>query len=141
MNLSPSDIQRIEKQFDHFCKLVLSNESKDIKRHCVYQIQNEKCFCELTPDEEKQLYVEDKYAIFDMEMPVLNFIVHIHNELLYEAILALAEQKRNILILHYWLDMTDQQIAEELHLPRSTVNCVRTSSIKKLRKLMEVQKL
>ena len=131
MDLSPSDMQRIEKQFDCFCKVVLSNEAKDIKRRCDYRMQNEKYFCELTSDEEKQLYVEDEYEIFSMELIVLDFIVHIHNELLYEALSALPEYKLNIVILSYWFNMTDQQIADLLHFPRTTVNSMRTSVFSK----------
>jgi RNA polymerase sigma factor (sigma-70 family) len=139
VDLSPSDMQRIEQQFDHFCKIVLSNEAKDMKKLLDYRLKHEKCFSELTPEEEKQLYKEDKYEIFDWELPAFDFTIHIHNELLYEALSSLPESKRNVVVLSYWFGLSDKQIAKQLHLPRTTASHIRTSSIGKLKKLMEVK--
>jgi RNA polymerase sigma factor (sigma-70 family) len=141
MDLSSSDIQRIEKQFDHFCKVVLSNEAKDAKRQFNYQRQHEVSLCELSPDEERQLYVQDEYPVFEENILVSDFTIHIHNEQLYGAFLALPERKRNIIVLYFWLGMTDQEIATELHLPRSTINSIRLNTIRKLKKLMEAKEV
>lgn len=61
MEIPPSMQERIEKQFDHFCKTVLKNEARDIWRHNQILWQKEKPFSELTTEEFNQLLSFDKY--------------------------------------------------------------------------------
>lgn len=137
MGLSLSDEQRIEEQFDHFCKKVISNEMKDIRRHNKYLLRKEKILSELTQEDLGQLIVIDKYHGINSKIEAAGFLLEIENELLFEAISILSEKKRNIILLSYWLDMTDEDISHYLRMVRRTVSYMRTSSLKQLKKLME----
>jgi RNA polymerase sigma factor (sigma-70 family) len=136
MGFTPAYAAEKEKQFDRFCQLVLINELKDIRKYDSYLLQHEKTFSELTPDEESQLFALDKYNLGD-QIDVDEFSFEIENELLFRALEALPEKKRNIVLLSYFLDMTDKEIANRLELMRWTVSNFRTSSLKLLKQQME----
>ena len=55
-----------------------------------------------------------------------------------DALSALPASKRDIVLLAYFLDMTDQEIADKLNLVRSTVQYRRASSLKEMKQRMEV---
>jgi len=137
MNLSPTDIQRIEKQFDHFCKKVIANEGKDILNHFNYVFKNEKPINSLSTKESNELFVTDNYDFFFGKITVLDFVVEIQNDLLYEALHSLKEHRRDVVLLSFWIGMPDAEIAQIIKLPRSTVNHMKTSSLKQLKKYLE----
>ena len=137
MEFSSSDKQRIQKQFDHFCKKTITNEMKDIKRHHYYLQQKEKLFSELSPVELDQLYSMDKYSCTGLEIRVAGFLLYIENELLFEAINTLPRNKRNVILLSYWCEMTDEAISRRLNLVRRTVSYMRNSSLKQLKEYIE----
>ena len=137
MKLSPSDKQRIEKQFDHFCKVVLKNEKKDICKHNKYLLVNEKAFSELTYDELNQLYSLDDYSDICFRIIVLGFEISIEDERLFKAIKALPEKRKTIILLSYWLGMTDKEISRTLKLVRRTVSYMRINALKQLKQYLE----
>ena len=53
--------------------------------------------------------------------------------------LSLSGRKRQIILLAYFLDWTDQQIGERFHVVRSTVQAARTKALKEMRDLLEKQ--
>ena len=52
--------------------------------------------------------------------------------------MVLPDDRRDIVLLAYFLDMTDREIAEKLDMVRRTVQYKRTQSLKELKKEMEV---
>lgn len=68
---------------------------------------------------------------------VLEYDIGIKDELLGEALSNLTDEKRDIILLSYFLDMTDKEIAEALHLVRSTVQYKRTTALKELKRRLE----
>lgn len=135
----PSELKdRIECQFDAYCKRTLSNAIKDAYRKKTLRQDNEVSFDKVSKKELNHFTVNDTYDILTNYITVLNFTVEIEHDILYEALLALKQKNRNIVILRYWLDMTDREIAELLKLSKSTVNETRIRTVEKLKKIMEV---
>jgi len=64
--------------------------------------------------------------------------VAINNEQLADALAALPDDRRDIVLLAYFLDMSDQEIADKLNLVRSTVQYRRVSSLKEMKQRLEV---
>ncbi len=92
-------------------------------------------FSDLSPEEESQLYTVDKP--FESEKDDNSFSVggnRITPELLVS--LHIAERKRNAVILYYFHDMSDADIAKLYNIPRSTVQHRRTSSFSSLKKFL-----
>ena len=137
MRLSLSDKERIEMQFDHYCKVVMVNEMKNIKKHNSFLLCNEKMFSELSQEEYNELCSVDKYHILTDVISAAGFLLEIDNELLFEAINRLSEQKQKIIMLKYWLGMNDKEISNELKIMRRTVCYMRKNSLKQLREYLE----
>lgn len=140
MPLSFSDKQRIEKQFDYFCKKLMKNEKKDIDKHNAYVASNEKLFSNLNIQELNQLYSFDNYEITKEKISILGQEIEIVNNQLYDAIQALSEVKQKIILLSYWLEMTDKEIAQVLNIVRRTVCYLRQSTLKRIKQHMENNK-
>ncbi len=109
---------------------------KDIRQHESYLLEHEKAFSELTPNEMNQLYSIDKYNLGG-QLAAAGFVFEIENETLLEAINTLPDIKRDIVILSYWLNMTDKEISSFLHLVHWTVSYMRSSALKLLKKYLE----
>ena len=63
--------------------------------------------------------------------------VGVEDDLLSEALRELPDKKREILLLFYFMDMSDSEIADLLKLNRSTVYRHRTSGLALIKKFME----
>ncbi|MFR0077731.1 MAG: sigma factor-like helix-turn-helix DNA-binding protein [Blautia sp.] len=77
-------------------------------------------------DLEEQIY----FQIMDMDVPVKDAEIA-------AALKRLPEKKRMIILMAYFLDMTEQEIAEYLHLVQSTVHYHKADSLRLLREIME----
>lgn len=86
----------------------------------------------LTISCEKCKYSSD-YTAFN----VLGMEVQISDDQLSKALKCLPERKRNIILLSYFMDMSDAEIGELMNVVRSTVYRHRTSTLEEIRKMME----
>ena len=138
MEQSSSEKQlRIRKQFDSFCKTLLKNEMIDYERERSYRLKHEISFSELSQKELSQMANEDKYIVESEVFRVLDYDVEVKDELIGEALKCLSEKKRNVILLSFFLNMTDTEIANQMNLVRSTIHHHRISSLQTLKKIME----
>ena len=93
---------------------------------------------ELSEERVRQMYVLDRYPSEQIHFHVQGYNVTIENENLANALMVLSGDKRDIVLLAYFLDMTDQEIADTLDMVRRTVQYKRARSLKELEKEMEV---
>ena len=68
---------------------------------------------------------------------VLGYDIEVKDALIAEALQTLTEKKRNVVLLSYFMDMSDADIAREMNLVRSTINEHRRRSLELMRKNME----
>ena len=136
MELSSSQKERIEHQFDSFCKRLLKNEAKDCRRNLQFRGVHEVLFSEMSKREIDELMTMDKYESDMYKFLAYGFEVEIESDLLAEALSALPIKSRDILLLSYFLDMSDVEIANVLDMARSTVQYMRSASLNKLKKYM-----
>ena len=68
---------------------------------------------------------------------VLDYDVVVKDELISEALKTLPEKKRNVILLSFFMDMSDTEIAKQMNLVRSTIHHHRVSSLRTLKKVME----
>ena len=127
---------QIRCTFNGFCKSVLKNEAIDAIRESNTRRKREVVFSDLTPHEENQLYTCDKY--FEGEEQGFQVAGRlITAKLLADALHTLPEEKRQAVLLYYFFDMTDVEIAELMKIPRSTAQYRRTSSFELLKRYLE----
>ena len=124
-------------QFDSLCKKVLREYSRDIERQRKRRNEKEVIFSGMSETEMADLYVEDEYPSDNAWFCVLGYQIEIQNELLADAIASLSEEMRDILLLSYFLEMNDVEIAELMNMIRRTVQRRRCSSLEMIREQME----
>lgn len=129
---------KIRCEFNAYCKQVLRNELKDALRGRKRRSWHEVNFSGLTPHEENQLYTVDKYFDgTDKEETFCAGGLEISGKLLADALHTLPEKKCQAVLLYYFFGMSDVEIAEEMKIPRSTIQYRRTSSFQLLKRYLE----
>ena len=127
MELTPSQKKTVRHQFDSFCRKVLREEARDYERHIAWRSDHEVSLSELSEEQERQMYVLDEYPSEQTHFRVQGYDVVIEKD-----------DKRDIVLLAFFLDMADQEIADKLDMVRRTVQYKRAQSLKELKKEMEV---
>ena len=130
--MKPHNVLGKQRAFDYFCKKVIKNEVRDFYNE--YKRLRETPFSELSAREMEQLYTNDEYFAAEQIFTVLGQEIIVNNERIAEALRNLPERKRDIIILSYFLEMTDREIGEKLNLIRNTVQYQRKSTLQLLKK-------
>lgn len=68
-----------------------------------------------------------------MDFYVLGFVIHISNEQLGNALKKLSERQRNVILMFYFLDMSDVEIAKLIQISRSAVYRNRKNALNNLK--------
>ena len=84
-----------------------------------------------------QLYTEDKYFVSEQIFNVLGLNVIVTDDVIAEALQSLPERKRDIILLSYFLELSDREIGDKLKMLRSTVQYQRTSTLQQLKNFMK----
>ncbi|MDU2157753.1 sigma factor-like helix-turn-helix DNA-binding protein [Clostridium sp.] len=128
------DKKTVEHQFDSLCKKAMYLEAKSCKRENARRFEKTK----LSSFDEPSEHIYHCHFPFDYNVILYNgkkFLFR--NDDLYEAMGHLQEEKRNIILLFYFLEMTDDEIAKALKRIRRTINYKRNRALKELRNYME----
>ena len=136
--MKPSSFQTtIENQFDYICKRAMEDERKNYMLYLSRIAKREVSFSDVGDYLVSQFATTDNYST-DFHICTLNGLsVGVENDLLSEALRELPDKKREILLLFYFMDMSDSEIADLLKLNRSTVYRHRTSGLALIKKFME----
>lgn len=138
MKLSPYQKKTVRHQFDSLCRKVLRDESRNYKKQLARRAEKKANFSGLSEVELNQLYVMDEYPSDSTYFDVLDYQIAVKDGRLAEALAALPSKKRDVILLSYFLDMTDTEIAEKLEVVGSTIHRRRTSSLEELKLRLEV---
>ena len=127
----------IEHQFDSFCKTVMRNFARDI--YDENKRRNERLISleALTMAELSQLSIFDDYDSNYIIMASYNYDIRIEDVLIAQAIGQLTKRKQDIILLSFFLSMTNADIATLMELAESTVHYHKTNALKELKELME----
>ena len=71
------------------------------------------------------------------QLTVFEFEIEITNDLLEEALKHLTKRKRDVILLSFFEEMSDVEIAKKMKLVRSTVNEHKKRSLEILKELMK----
>lgn len=118
----------IQHQFDAYCKKVIRNEAKNIRKRNSRIYENEKPLDYLNESEYQQNHFaeQDVYILYGME-------ILISDQRLSEMIDDLSEKKRKIVLLYYFAGFTDEEIAKILNMSTSGVWYQRNKAIKQMK--------
>lgn len=137
MKLTESQKKAIQRQFDCFCKKVLREEARDYIRSIKRLAEKETPFSDLSEAQAAELSCLDDYPSNLSFFVVRGHVVTVRDDRLATAIAALSIERQEIILLSYFLDMPDREIAERLDMVRSTVQYKRKNALKEIKKKME----
>ena len=129
--------ERLVKSFDVFCRKVIRNAAIDIYRELERQREREKSFSDLSEDELESLSVTDTYDLYTKEYDILGETVIVRDIDLGEALQYIQPQIRNIVLMRYFLDMSNTEIADKLNISNSTVAYRLEAALKQLKEQMK----
>ena len=129
--------EHIQHSFDRYCKKVLKEEAIDIQRVLRRRSEREVTFSSMSERELAELAVMDEYFKDAYVFDVHGESVGVTDCDLAEALSELPADRRDIVLMSFFFDMTDREIAELLNMARRTVAYKRTSSLQELKKLLE----
>lgn len=122
--------------FDSYCKKAIKHEALNAYRQIRYRQKCEITFSELPEEAMEQLAAYDRYPWEYTAFPLEGDVILIEDDRLAEALNALPQENRDILLMYWFLDMADREIAERMHMARRTVNTRRLKSYRLLKELM-----
>ena len=126
-----------ETTFDAFCKRVIKNEGKNARREISRRESHEITFSALPDAVVAQLSSTDSYDMGSATFQIGKDTVTIKDAALAQAISALPEHWRNVILLFYFLDKTDKQISTALNLTPDAVYYRRKNSLSELKKALK----
>ena len=84
--------------------------------------------------------VKSSFKTTVLKFKTCEYDVKVKSSLLAEALNALTDRKREVILLSYFMEMSDAAIARKMNLVRSTVHEHRTRSLELLKQIMEENK-
>lgn len=136
--MKPSSFEgAIRLQFDCLARKVVGRTVKNYDRELGRRARRETPFFDLSEMELNQIGVMDEYCVEFTSFDVFGSEVHIYDERLCEAIKELTESRRNILLMSYFLEMTDAEIAEVMEMERFSVCRNRLHTLKLIKDIYE----
>lgn len=135
--MKDSNELRIQNQFGGFCTRVLKNEANRIRKEYSKQRDSEKSWDDLSQNELEQSAVTDRYFMDEHIFEVQGIPVVVTGDILAEAIAQLPEGKRDVILLSFFLGMSDREISQRLHVVHQTVSKRRLVSLIELRNYLE----
>lgn len=128
----------LEQSLDSFIKTVARNKSIDILREYARQADREARLSDLSPSEiGKHASVTDSYRLYSKPYKVCNYVIQVSDPVVGEALQYLTPQRREVILLYYFLELTDVEIGRLLHIDNTTAQYRRRSALKQLKKLVE----
>lgn len=128
----PEKQLQIENQFDAFCKKVLKNALKDYYRQMNVVASHEIEFSSMPMPSLLAIYTVDEYNLSSCVL-VGEYTIRIHDERIEKAVLKLEKRCRDVILLSFWQEMNDREIAQVLGIPRRTVQYLRQKALNKLK--------
>ena len=110
-----SEERRIQNQFGAFCTRVLKNEALRIEAEYSRTSDREKPFNDLSENDIVQMKSIDKYFENSHVFEVRGIPVVVVGDLLAKALSELSKEKQEIILLCYFLDVSDREQRERTH--------------------------
>ena len=129
-----------EQTFDAFCKAVIRNESINIHRQLAAQADKEIQLSALSEQEMGTLCTEDSYSLYCRTYFVKGIPINVFDQTLGDVLQYLTPQRRDVILLYFFLGYSDSEIACILHISNTTVKGRRNAALRRLRELLEEMK-
>ncbi|EGO6638216.1 sigma-70 family RNA polymerase sigma factor [Enterococcus faecalis] len=131
----------IRLQFDTLVKIVIDRTVKNYLKELYRREKKEALFCEIPEIVIESFAIYDNYELDVTVFDVYGMEARVSGEELCKALRQLSEVKRNTLLMFYFLDMSDMEIAELLQISRVGVFKNRHTALEKMKELLSKNKM
>ncbi|SHK78502.1 RNA polymerase sigma factor [Hespellia stercorisuis] len=139
--MKPSDFQKTTQcQFESLLKKVTRGIVTNYRKELSRRQNKEVSFCELPEIVVENFAVWDDYETDYTVFNVCGIDIRVLDDKLAEALKRLPEKKRNILLMFYFLEMSDTEIGDLLNITRRSSHRNRTSSLDEIKKIFKEEK-
>ena len=139
--MKPSSFEEITRlQFNAYMMITIKGIVRYQKKQRARHLEHETLFCEISEIKQNSQGNYDSYSFEFSVFQVWNFLIKVSDEKLGTALRKLSEKQRNYILLYYFQEMRDREIAELYHVSRSSVSCTRNRGLRKLQALMNERK-
>lgn len=136
--MKPSDFQKtVQCQFDCKLKRVVKNIIRNYRKELRRRRNKEISFCELPEIVVEKLAVWDEYESDYTAFNVCGIEIRVLDDELADALKALSEKDRNIVLMYFFLGMSDTEISDKMKIDRTTSFRIRKSSLDKIGKKLK----
>jgi len=136
--MKPSDFQKtVQCRFESCLKKVVRHVVKDYQQGLKRRIDKEIPFCELPEIVVEKLAVWDEYESDYTVFDVCGIEIRVLDDELADALKVLSEKDRNIVLMYFFLGMSDAEIGDKMKIDRSTSFRIRKSSLDKIGKKLK----
>ena len=136
--MKPSDFQKtVQCRFESCLKKVVRHVVKDYQKKLKRRQKEETLFCELSEIVVENLAVWDDY---DTDYTIFNVCgndIRVYDDELAEALKQLSERNRETLLMYYFLEMTESEIANLQKITQSGVFKNRHHALETMKKILK----
>lgn len=129
--------EHIQHQYDALMKKSLKGTARNYFNEIEKRAARATLFSDLSISELNQLFSIDEYSGEYHRFCVSGFDIFVKNDFLAEALKVLSEKKRTILLLSFFMDMSDEEISSLLNVDRSTIFRNKKNALEEIRSFME----
>lgn len=106
--MTPEQFQRYQEQtFDSFCKTVIRNESANAHNEIAARAEKEVTFSSLGESDLQSLQTVDTYRHYCRKYHVRGLVICVHDSTLGEILQHITPQRRDVVLLSYFLGFSD----------------------------------
>lgn len=139
--MKPSDFQKtIQCQFESKLKKIVKGIVKNYQKELKRRKKKEISFCELPEVVIENLAVLDDYEADYTLFSACGIDIRIFDDELAEALKKLSDRNRENLLMYYFLEMSDTEIAKLQNISRSGVFQNRYNSLELMKKILKEEK-
>lgn len=136
--MTRGEFQRYQEQtFDSFAKRLIRNESIDARRELIRHTGKEVSLSSLPFDALPAISHEDSYRPEQFSIHSNVGDITVFDQLLGQALMSLVPKWRDVIVMYYFLDMTDEKIAGFLQLTAGAIRHRRQAAIEHLKTMLE----
>jgi DNA-directed RNA polymerase specialized sigma subunit, sigma24 homolog len=123
----------LQKKFDAYCKIVIKNAARNIIKKKRYISENEITLSSF----DTVSFHEDTYFNNENCFDVYGTTIAVSKDIVAEVLLSLSDIDCKIVLMYYYMNMTDGQISERTSIPLSTVHYRRHKALDEMKIYLE----
>lgn len=126
-----------EQTFDSYISKLIKNEGKDAKKEIARRAKREISMSQLSQSEVAHIAITDTYDLEHTTFSVKGDTVIIKDAILGQALAALPPNRRDVILLSYFMAKSDLQIGTLLNLTSNAIRYRKMTALQRLREIME----